>query len=96
MMNTPHYHYSGLLYLSSYQTDFTGGRFHFVRPKYDGGEFQSSGEDSVTSRPTYEDFVSEQIIEPRKGRVVIFTSGKENTHYVERVTSGQRFVLSFW
>ena len=25
MNNTAHYHYSGLLYLSTYQTDFTGG-----------------------------------------------------------------------
>lgn len=85
MENTPHYHYSGLLYLSTYQTDFTGGRFHFVRPKDDEEE-----------KEAYEGFVSEQVIEPRKGRVVIFTSGKENKHYVERVKFGQRFVLSFW
>lgn len=26
----------------------------------------------------------------------MFTSGAENTHFVERVTNGQRFVLSFW
>lgn len=35
-------------------------------------------------------------IEPRAGRVVIFTAGHENTHYVQQVTSGQRYVLSFW
>jgi len=27
--NTAHYHYSGLLYLSMYREDFTGGRFLF-------------------------------------------------------------------
>eukprot|EP00743_Colponemidia_sp_Colp-15_P004470 GILK01004820.1.p1 GENE.GILK01004820.1~~GILK01004820.1.p1 ORF type:complete len:308 (+),score=33.06 GILK01004820.1:48-971(+) len=28
--NTPHYDYSGLLYLADYQTDFTGGDFVFI------------------------------------------------------------------
>ena len=35
-------------------------------------------------------------IEPKLGRVVIFSSGQENPHYVERVTSGTRHVLAFW
>ena len=52
--------------------------------------------DDEEEKEAYEGFVSEQVIEPRKGRVVIFTSGKENKHYVERVKFGQRFVLSFW
>jgi predicted 2-oxoglutarate/Fe(II)-dependent dioxygenase YbiX len=39
---------------------------------------------------------SEQIVEPRAGRVVTFTSGWENPHFVEKVTSGERLVLSFW
>lgn len=33
-------------------------------------------------------------MEPRKGRVVMFTSGAENTHYVERVTRGTRYALT--
>ena len=42
-------------------------------------------------------FDEEQLrIEPRAGRVVIFSSGHENPHKVERVLSGQRFVLAFW
>lgn len=40
--------------------------------------------------------LSEEIVEPLAGRVVIFTSGAENPHFVERVMSGQRFVLAFW
>lgn len=39
---------------------------------------------------------SELVVEPRAGRVVIFTSGAENPHFVEKVTSGCRFVLAFW
>ena len=35
-------------------------------------------------------------MEPTPGRVVIFSSGAENTHRVERVTRGERFVLAFW
>ncbi|XP_066589500.1 2-oxoglutarate and iron-dependent oxygenase domain-containing protein 3-like [Prorops nasuta] len=33
-------------------------------------------------------------VEPRKGRVSIFTSGRENLHVVERVTSGTRYALT--
>ena len=36
------------------------------------------------------------VVEPKAGRVVIFSSGKEHRHRVERVTRGQRFVLAFW
>uniref|UniRef100_A0A1B6FBI5 Fe2OG dioxygenase domain-containing protein n=1 Tax=Cuerna arida TaxID=1464854 RepID=A0A1B6FBI5_9HEMI len=34
------------------------------------------------------------IIEPRKGRVSMFTSGKENLHYIEPITSGVRYALT--
>jgi predicted 2-oxoglutarate/Fe(II)-dependent dioxygenase YbiX len=74
--NTPHYHYSGLLYMSTYGEDFTGGALHFL-----------NGDDMS---------VVDQTVEPKAGRVVIFTSGQENPHFVDRVTSGQRYVLAFW
>ena len=38
----------------------------------------------------------ELVVEPSAGRVVIFSSGPENPHLVERVTQGERLVLSFW
>lgn len=38
----------------------------------------------------------ELIMEPRKGRIMIFSSGHENTHLVEPVLTGKRFILSFW
>jgi hypothetical protein len=53
-----------------------------------------SSKGKVSSLVTDEDV--ELAIEPRAGRVVIFSAGMENTHHVERVLSGQRFVLSFW
>jgi predicted 2-oxoglutarate/Fe(II)-dependent dioxygenase YbiX len=74
--NTEHYHYSGLLYMSDFGTDFTGGLLHF---------YSASTPSKV-----------ELTVEPRAGRVVIFTAGSENPHMVERVTSGDRLVLSFW
>jgi len=73
--STAHYHYSGLLYLSTYGVDFNGGRLLFYN------------KDEVTV---------EQIIEPRRGRVALFTSGPENPHHVERLTGGVRYTLSFW
>lgn len=33
-------------------------------------------------------------VEPRKGRVSMFTSGAENLHAVEKVTSGTRYALT--
>jgi hypothetical protein len=77
MVNTPHYQYSGLLYMSTYGQDFEGGLFSFV-----------SGDDDASA--------SVEVVEPRRGRVAIFSSGPENPHRVARVTAGRRFVLSFW
>lgn len=33
-------------------------------------------------------------VEPRKGRVLMFTSGAENPHFVEKVTSGVRYAIT--
>jgi len=33
-------------------------------------------------------------LEPRKGRVAMFTSGAENVHYVERVSKGTRYAIT--
>ncbi|XP_066250554.1 2-oxoglutarate and iron-dependent oxygenase domain-containing protein 3-like [Euwallacea similis] len=33
-------------------------------------------------------------VEPRKGRVSMFTSGAENPHFVEKVTEGERFAIT--
>jgi predicted RNase H-like nuclease len=47
------------------------------------------GQDDSSDEPS-------EVVEPLPGRVVIFSSGAENTHRVERVTAGERFVLAFW
>jgi hypothetical protein len=73
--NTEHYHYSGLLYMSMFGDDFSGGRVIF----YDADSSQV-----------------DLVVEPRPGRMLIFSSGHENPHKVERVTAGQRLVLAFW
>lgn len=33
-------------------------------------------------------------LEPRKGRVAMFSSGEENFHFVERVKSGTRYTIT--
>ncbi|GLE11351.1 hypothetical protein PINS_up023731 [Pythium insidiosum] len=70
--NTQHYDYSGLLYLSDYADEFTGGLFAFI------------------------DKTSEQVVEPARGRLMMFTSGKENLHQVRKVLTGTRYVMSMW
>ena len=37
---------------------------------------------------------STSVVEPKKGRVSIFTSGAENPHYVEKVLSGVRYAIT--
>ncbi|TYZ57511.1 hypothetical protein PybrP1_004354 [[Pythium] brassicae (nom. inval.)] len=70
--NTQHYDYSGLVYLSDYGVEFTGGLFAFL----DKGR--------------------EQVVEPARGRLMMFTAGKENLHQVRQVATGERFVMSMW
>lgn len=97
--NTLHYHYSGLLYLSDYGTDFEGGRLKFIgesayeKQLYDDG----SSEPISTLESDYsEEDQPDLVMEPRKGRVAMFSSNRENIHQVERVTKGERYCLSFW
>jgi len=78
--NTAHYHYSGLLYMSTFEKDFQGGRLIFP------SSYSSEDEEGEP----------QLIVEPKRGRVILFTSGHENPHRVEQVTSGNRFTLSFW
>lgn len=33
-------------------------------------------------------------VEPRKGRVLMFSSGAENPHFVEKVTEGVRYAIT--
>ncbi|XP_030757324.1 2-oxoglutarate and iron-dependent oxygenase domain-containing protein 3-like [Sitophilus oryzae] len=68
------FHYTTLLYLNDYETDFKGGRFMFVN------DF---------NKPT-----KNITVEPRKGRVSMFTSGAENPHFVEKVSEGQRYAIT--
>jgi Rps23 Pro-64 3,4-dihydroxylase Tpa1-like proline 4-hydroxylase len=74
--NTPHYDFSGLLYLADYEEEFTGGMFAFIDKK-------------TTMKRIQE-------IEPARGRLVMFTSGKENFHQVRKVKNGTRYLMSMW
>ncbi|XP_029639609.1 2-oxoglutarate and iron-dependent oxygenase domain-containing protein 3 isoform X1 [Octopus sinensis] len=64
------FHYTSLLYLTTYGKDFTGGRFTFV------------------------DKDKNSTVEPKLGRVSFFTSGSENPHFVEKVSSGERYAIT--
>lgn len=42
-------------------------------------------------------FIDEKMnvtVEPRKGRIAMFSSGQENLHFVERVGSGTRYAIT--
>jgi hypothetical protein len=82
--NTGHYDYSGLLYLSTADDDFTGGMFEFVN---ESEELDEHG---------YPTFTLDEAVAPKAGRMITFTAGNENPHKVNIVRSGTRYVLSFW
>jgi hypothetical protein len=89
--NTPHYDYGGLLYLSEYDREFTGGILTFY------GSDEKTREQIIEPRPGMR--LARHVVSTQKfcsGRVLLFTSGPENPHSVSRVISGSRFVLSFW
>jgi len=91
--NTAHYDYSGLVYLSTGGgVDFSGGDFHFSAPA------ARSSTDVPSPPPDAGDdaWVPEHTVRPRAGRLLLFTSGTENMHNVDRVDAGERFVFSMW
>lgn len=64
--------------------------FHYTTLLY----LNDYGRDFEGGRFIYIDKDKNCTVEPRKGRVSLFTSGKENLHAVERVTSGIRYALT--
>jgi hypothetical protein len=72
--------YTALLYLADAGVDFEGGSFQFL-PARRHGAAQLDGE------PTLE-------VAPKRGRLVLFTSGHEHPHRVTRVTRGSRLALT--
>lgn len=53
---------------------------------FEGGLFEFFSSDGTV----------ETVVEPAASRLLIFTSGRENPHRVQKVTAGVRYVLSFW
>ena len=74
--------FTALLYLADAGHDFDGGHFHFLPP-----ESAHDGEVSPDSTPV-------ATVDPRRGRLVLFTSGSEHPHRVSRVTAGTRLALT--
>ena len=91
--NTPHYHYSGLLYLSTEHEDFGEGGTFFM---YDPSSVVEQEPSLSVNVEQEERLVTEARVEPRKGRVVLFSSGPENPHRVSKVGWGERLTLSLW
>lgn len=58
------------------------------RRDFDGGRFIFVDENKAENSTLY------SSIEPKKGRISVFTSGAENLHYVEKVTQGTRYAIT--
>lgn len=64
--------------------------FHYTSLLYLG----TYGEDFTGGRFVFVDKDANRTVEPRKGRLLLFTSGSENLHHVEKVTSGERYAIT--
>lgn len=58
------------------------------RREFDGGRFIFVDENKA------ENTTLNSSIEPKKGRISVFTSGAENLHFVEQVTKGTRYAIT--
>jgi hypothetical protein len=82
--------------MSTKDVDFTGGDVVFYNADSDLANPRSQKDIRDAEMGILHFEKEEQRVEPRAGRVAIFSSGHENPHKVERVTSGYRYVLAFW
>ncbi|EGZ20376.1 hypothetical protein PHYSODRAFT_350543 [Phytophthora sojae] len=54
------------------------------------------GEDFTGGLFSFIDNSTETVVEPARGRLIMFTAGSENLHVVRKVETGTRYVLSLW
>lgn len=98
------YHYSCVLYLSTAGKDFEGGAFVFndPAPKEDKAPGDEEGDEEDEEDEEYYENLAEEIRRagreltpyyPTRGSAVIFSSGWENLHEVEKITSGVRYAV---
>lgn len=64
--------------------------FHYTALLY----LSDYGADFKGGRFIFKDIPSNKTVEPKLGRVSMFTSGGENVHFVERVTTGTRYAIT--
>lgn len=64
--------------------------FHYTSLLY----LSDFGQDFSGGRFLFIDPKQNVTLEPRKGRVLMFSSGEENVHFVERVNTGTRYAIT--
>ena len=100
------YHYSCVLYLSTEGKDFEGGAFVFNDPDEEASNDAEKGDEEEEEEDDEELLSYTEMMEkfryqgrkltpfhPTQGAAVIFSSGWENMHEVEKITSGVRYVV---
>ena len=84
------FHYSSIIYLSTGGEDFDGGDFVFSDA---ASGPQSVGRAAGESPPGEGEPRRLTRLPPIRGRALVFSSGWENLHFVDRVLSGTRVAL---
>lgn len=86
------YHYSCVMYMSTSGVDFEGGDFVFNDPLPPGTPQEDLEHLSLEEQRRR---VGRKLtpFSPVRGSAVIFSSGWENMHEVEKITSGTRYVV---
>lgn len=75
-------HWSAVLYLNGDDDDESDDGLDSARPPFRGGALEFA--------------LPREVVRPRRGRCVLFSSGAENVHSVQRVESGERYALTLW
>ena len=96
--NRASYDYSALLYLNAHCEDAAspaGG------DSGDGGGGACTYDDGSSpdfggGRFAWLDEASDLVVEPRAGRLLVFTGGLENPHHAQKVSRGTRYVMGWW
>lgn len=74
--------HSALLYLNNHGEDFEGGEFVF--------------KDSLPWKKDDPCYGQDWVVAPKCGTMLMFSSGKENVHGVNKLLKGARYALAIW
>ncbi|KAJ3128643.1 2-oxoglutarate and iron-dependent oxygenase domain-containing protein 3 [Nowakowskiella sp. JEL0407] len=88
------FEYTAHLYLTSHDQDFSGGEFIYLDRPATPHNSDIKIHDESNQIVELKQKTRQSIIQPKTGRLQIYTSGHENLHVVEKVGKGRRYMFT--